>query len=248
MMKKNITKILVIIAVITICIGAKVYADYVMNASEVEYTKSDSSKVSVKAALDDLYTKSQEFGEKDLSNVPSGLISIAFSKSSVGLTYTESQSILITNPNSYEITVEISDSTVATVTKNSNTEIIINALSKEGNAVITVKATVDDKTYTMKKIGVGVWENGMPISEAKSVINASNIADYIGTQVDYTPIGGGTWRIFYYDETGKYGDGAGTVYIKRDYDSSITVSIGSYGTYYTDSSSQSILLADMRKI
>ncbi|MBR1884153.1 MAG: hypothetical protein IJ809_04355 [Clostridia bacterium] len=55
MMKKNITKILIIIAVITVCIGAKVYADYLMNASEVEYTKSDSSKVSVKAALDDLY-------------------------------------------------------------------------------------------------------------------------------------------------------------------------------------------------
>ncbi|MBR1883768.1 MAG: hypothetical protein IJ809_02305 [Clostridia bacterium] len=55
-MKKNLTKVLVIIAVITLIVGAKVYADYILNASDVQYTKSDSSKVSVKVALDDLYT------------------------------------------------------------------------------------------------------------------------------------------------------------------------------------------------
>ncbi|MBR1883640.1 MAG: hypothetical protein IJ809_01615, partial [Clostridia bacterium] len=124
-MKKNITKILLIVALITVCIGAKVYADYIMNATEVEYTKSDSTKVSVKAALDDLYTKSQQIGTLDLNS----LTGLAFSKSSVGLTYTGSQSITITNPNSLEITVESSDTTVATVTKNSNTQITINAKS-----------------------------------------------------------------------------------------------------------------------
>ncbi|MBR1883717.1 MAG: hypothetical protein IJ809_02040, partial [Clostridia bacterium] len=148
-MKKNITKILLIIAIITVCIGAKVYADYIMNASEVEYTKSDSTKVSVKAALDDLYNKSQKLSEIENFDISvfSGLV---FSHSSIGLTYTGSQSVTITNPNGLEIAVETSDSTVATVTKNSNTQLTINAKSKEGSAVITAKATVDGATFVVK--------------------------------------------------------------------------------------------------
>ena len=241
-MKKNITKILLIISVITVCIGAKVYADYLMNATEVEYTKSDNSKVSVKAALDDLYTKSQQLNEIENLDVTS----LGFSQTNVGLAYSGSQSITITNPNNYNITVETSDSTVATVTKNSNTSITINALSKTGNANIIVRVA----GIKVEKIGVGVWNNSgaMPISYAKAVINSSNIRTYQGQQVDYSPAGGGTWRIFYYDETGKYGDGAGTLYIKRDYNSSTTVSDSSYRTYYTNSSNQSAVLADMRKI
>ena len=241
-MKKNITKILLMIAVITVCIGAKVYADYIMNASEVEYTKSDSTKVSVKAALDDLYTKSQQLNQIEDVDVTS----LWFSQTSVGLAYSGSQSITITNPDSYEITVESSDSTVATVTKNSNTQITINALSKEGYANITVRAA----GIKAKNIKVGVWNGSgtMPASYAKVIVNASNIASYQGTQVDYNPTGGGTWRIFYYDETGKYGDGAGTLYIKRDYNSSTTVADSSYRTYYTNSSNQSAILSDMREI
>ena len=178
-MKKNITKILLMIAVITVCIGAKVYADYIMNASEVEYTKSDSTKVSVKAALDDLYTKSQQV-ENQVGN-------LAFSKTNVILQYTGSQSITITNPDNIEITVESSDSSVATVTKNSNTQITINALSKTGNTVITVMEPVDSNTYVGKKISIRVFEYVMPISEAKSVINSSTISSYIGTEVDNNP-------------------------------------------------------------
>ena len=83
-MKKNITKILLIVALITVCIGAKVYADYIMNATEVEYTKSDSTKVSVKVALDDLYTKSQQGINQiesldELTKLHDELTSLAFS-------------------------------------------------------------------------------------------------------------------------------------------------------------------------
>ncbi|MBR1883450.1 MAG: hypothetical protein IJ809_00625, partial [Clostridia bacterium] len=215
-MKKNITKILLMIAVITVCIGAKVYADYIMNASEVEYTKSDSTKVSVKAALDDLYTKSQQLNQiENLDFI--GIAALDFSQSSIGLTYTGSQSITITNPNSLEITVESSDSTVATVTKNSNTQITINALSKEGSSVISVKTTVDGVTVIVKKIGVGVWSGSgtMSVATAKNIIIPENISTYQGYEVSYSPSGGGTWRIFYCDGTNKYGDGAGTLYIKR---------------------------------
>ncbi|MBR1884664.1 MAG: hypothetical protein IJ809_07090 [Clostridia bacterium] len=55
------------------------------------------------------------------------------------------------------------------------------------------------------------------------------------------------WRIFYYDETGKYGDGAGTVYIKRDLDSSTMLDYSLCTTYYTNSENKSAVLADMKK-
>ncbi|MBR1884704.1 MAG: hypothetical protein IJ809_07295, partial [Clostridia bacterium] len=78
-----------------------------------------------------------------------------------------------------------------------------------------------------------------------------NISTYQGYEVSYSPSGGGTWRIFYCDGTNKYGDGAGTLYIKRDYDSSTKVADSSYRTYYTDESNsdtKAAILADMRKI
>ena len=241
-MKKNLTKILLMIAVITAIIGAKVYADYIMNASEVEYTKSDSTKVSVKAALDDLYNKSQQN-----VNVEE-FFGLELSQTILGLAYTGTQTITITNPVNLGIEVESSDSTVATVTKDSDTQITINALSKSGNAVIYVRVIGASESMKIKEINVTVWEDsvGMPISFAKT-IDTSNIRKYQGTQVDYNPEGGGVWRIFYYDETGKYGDGAGTIYIKRDYNSSTTVKRGSYTNYYTNSSNKSEVLADMQK-
>ena len=74
-MKKNIAKILVIIALIIVCIGAKVYADYIMNATEVEYTKSDSTKVSVKTALDDLYNLALSSSSSNFTRIASGYTS-----------------------------------------------------------------------------------------------------------------------------------------------------------------------------
>ena len=71
--------------------------------------------------------------------------------------------------------------------------------------------------------------------------------------MNYSPTGGGTWRIFYYDEIGKYGDGAGTLYIKRDYDSSTKIedkSDSSHRTYYSNESNDVIkaaILSDMQK-
>ncbi|MBR1884635.1 MAG: hypothetical protein IJ809_06940 [Clostridia bacterium] len=247
-MKKNLTKILLMIAVITAIIGAKVYADYIMNASEVEYTKSDSTKVSVKAALDDLYTKA--------SSGVSQIGSIECSQTVVELTYTKNQSITITNPGNVDIEVESSDASVATVTKNSNTEITINALSKTGYAKININVSIGSKTITWEEIKVGVLsssDGALPVEYAKAVINESNIASYIGRKVDYNPIAGGIWNIFYLDTANKYGDGTNTLYIKRNYNSSTTLQISSSSTsatYYTNESNSTTkaeILADMIK-
>lgn len=60
MIKKNLKKIMIIILIILLMIislGIGAYADYVLNATEVQYTRNGSTK-SVKAALDELYNNS----------------------------------------------------------------------------------------------------------------------------------------------------------------------------------------------
>ena len=66
------------------------------------------------------------------------------------------------------------------------------------------------------------------------IITEKNISDYIGEEVDYNPTAGGTWRIFYLDVDNKYGEGKGTVFIKRDYDDTLTFSDSSQANYATD--------------
>ena len=66
MIKKNWKTILIIMIVIIISACAVVYADYVLNATEVKYTKADNSEISVKSALDDLYTKAPKYSTGDL--------------------------------------------------------------------------------------------------------------------------------------------------------------------------------------
>ena len=63
----------------------------------------------------------------------------------------------------------------------------------------------------------GTTEGKLTVEAAKQIINGSNLKDYLGEEVEYTPEAGGTWRVFYYDEMGYFGT-AKTLYLKRDYD------------------------------
>ena len=57
-MKKNKVKTtLSLIIIMVLCLSVGAYAAYVLSATEVSYTKSDGTTVSVKAALDELNTK-----------------------------------------------------------------------------------------------------------------------------------------------------------------------------------------------
>ena len=67
-------------------------------------------------------------------------------------------------------------------------------------------------------------EEGWTVEEAKGLVERDGLKAHLGEKVDYNPIGGGTWRIFYYDDEdqgngkGYFGDDVGTVYLKRDYE------------------------------
>ena len=72
----------------------------------------------------------------------------------------------------------------------------------------------------------------MTIAEAKAAVTSyATLQQYIGTKItDYNPDAEGTWRIFYYDAEGDFGP-KGKLYLKRDYNSSLTTSLSSHKSY-----------------
>lgn len=87
--------------------------------------------------------------------------------------------------------------------------------TEEGKYYVRFEAEDNEGNTSWKGITVEVFES-ISVEEAKSLINETNIRDYMGTRVDYNPPNGGVWRVFYYDgEEGKYGV-PNTVYLRVD--------------------------------
>ena len=125
------------------------------------------------------------------------------------------------NATNKTITWKAEPETVATVSDGKVTGVA------EGTATITA-TSANGKTATCSVTVV----DGITIAEAKAAVTSyQTLQAYIGTKItDYNPTAGGTWRIFYYDEAGEFGT-AGKLYLKRDYDSSLTTSLNASGTY-----------------
>ena len=96
--------------------------------------------------------------------------------------------------------------------------------TSEGDYTVTFTATDNAGNTSTATAGPVRASDAISIADLKKEINAENYPDYIGTKVDYSPEAGGTWRVFYYDASGEFGDGAGTIYLKRDYDTTMTLS------------------------
>lgn len=66
MRKDKVKTILIVLIVLILCLNVWVYAAYVLSATDVNYTKSNGTTVSVKTALDELYTKvpTHEIGDE----------------------------------------------------------------------------------------------------------------------------------------------------------------------------------------
>lgn len=145
---------------------------------------------------------------------------------------------------------------VATVNPTSSTSTIITVPSGAANnstSTITATAKIGDTTVAIdtcivkaiKTIGYFKTVNGVAYyysspSATGIEITASNMGDYLGMKVNYTPHSkfsdrgtSNIYRLFYVDvgpgTNGKYGDGAGTIYLKADSDSN-KVSIDSLNT------------------
>ena len=84
--------------------------------------------------------------------------------------------------------------------------------SKVMNDLYGNYSTDDSKTNPSTSTGTTV-----KVGDEVITITAENAKNYYGWKVtNYNPTAGGTYRIFYYDAVGKYGE-ANTLYLKRDW-------------------------------
>ena len=87
----------------------------------------------------------------------------------------------------------------------------------EGSYTITITAIDNEGNEKEVKTETVQIINKLTVATAKRIINENNLREYLGEEVVYTPKVGGTWRVFYYDETGYFGKEK-TLYLKKDYE------------------------------
>ena len=97
----------------------------------------------------------------------------------------------------------------------------VNAINNEINGGST-------SGNTKKQTGTTITKDG-----TTETITASNAKNYYGEAVDYKPATdtAGTYRIFYYDANGDFGD-KGTIYLKRDWEAN-NVNLNTATSSYT---------------
>ena len=124
----------------------------------------------------------------------------------------------------------------------------------KNNATKTTKISSTDGSKTIEISGnkVTVTESGTPTTV--TIDKTKDPADYdtatknvlskiYGTEVEYTgstDITAKTWRIFYIDFANKYGDGAGTIYLKADWTANDTT-LGGQSSYTPTDADKTIL-------
>ena len=105
---------------------------------------------------------------------------------------------------------------------------------------VTIDKTKDPSST--EKDSSGKWKNDYDA-------NTKNVLSKIyGTEVEYTgstDITAKTWRIFYIDFANKYGDGAGTIYLKADWTANDTTLSGQ--SSYTPTDADKTILKNMNQ-
>ena len=129
----------------------------------------------------------------------------------------------------------------------------------KNNATKTTKISSTDGSKVIEVSGnkVTITESGTPTTV--TIDKTKDPADYdtatknvlskiYGTEVEYTgstDITAKTWRIFYIDFANKYGDGAGTIYLKADWTANDTTLSGQ--SSYTPTDADKTILKNMNQ-
>ena len=111
-------------------------------------------------------------------------------------------------------------------TLESGKEIELTATAIAATTYTIIFTATDNAGNSSTKTLNATTSEGLTIAQIKErVTSYSLLKQYIGTKVtDYTS-GGGIWRLYYYDGDNYFGDGKGTIYLKRDYNSSLKVKL-----------------------
>ena len=114
-------------------------------------------------------------------------------------------------------------------------------VTENGTSTTVTIDTTKDPSST-EKDSSGNWKNDYDA-------NTKNVLSKIyGTEVEYTgstDITAKTWKIFYIDFANKYGDGAGTIYLKADWTANDTTLSGQFS--YTPTDADKTIIENMNK-
>ena len=226
--------------------GGNYKIDSISEDTDIEITardsngKTNSKLISIKIKVDDIEPTVDEIKvEEELSN-------LTFKFSAVG---TDNESGI--KHFKYTIT-SLEDTTLSGIPTEKRTGIFTQ------EQVVEIQAT-KDYTYTINVVAIDNCDNmtpslgiktkevlgGITIENAKKLVNKDTLKKYMGVKVrDYKPKAGGKWRIFYYDADNYFGDGIGTIYLKRDCDNLLKVNDSKYADY----SASSTGISTMRKM
>lgn len=104
----------------------------------------------------------------------------------------------------------------------------IELTSTEATTYTITFTAIDNAQNRETQTATVTTTNGMGIGELKEKVTSyETLKTYIGTKVDYQPSGDttGVYRLFYYDADNYFGDGVGTIYLKRDCDDNLKRSL-----------------------
>ena len=212
---KAITLVALIITIIVLLILAGVTLNMVLgengliNKAQSSVDKYQQSSVNEQKLLNSI----EEYFDSNVQRDKK----LTLSATSGTCTYPNTLSFTVTNnPSGGTITAISSDTSVAEVGVDGNT-ITLTPKNVNGTATITVKSAATGN-YEEKNAMYTVTVNKKPSVVTATEIEASPTT-YYGKKVTNYTAGGATWRIFYVDSTGKYGE-RDTIYLKADYDPS----------------------------
>ena len=210
---KAITLVALIITIIVLLILAGVTLNMVLgengliNKAQSSVDKYQQSSVNEQKLLNSI----EEYFDSNVQRDKK----LTLSATSGTCTYPNTLSFTVTNnPSGGTITAISSDTNVATVGVDGNT-ITLTPKNVNGTATITVKSAATGN-YEEKNAMYTVTVNKNTAYVTATEIEASPTT-YYGKKVTNYTAGGATWRIFYVDSTGKYGE-KDTIYLKADYD------------------------------
>ena len=118
--------------------------------------------------------------------------------------------------------------TVTGLEEGENIEIIATGENKNKTAKCTL--TINPPLGYFKQNGTKAYYYASADATEGTEITTANLGKYLGLKVNYTPktkfsdiATSSTYRLFFIDIDGKYGDGNGTIYLKADYENNKTI-------------------------
>ena len=178
-MKRNkIKTVLILLIIIILCLSVGVYAGYQLSATEVRYTKSDGTTITVKEALDELRAKTTT-DAKPATNITEAQSDIMLTKL-VSSTVLDEAGNKIVIPAGYKLRVDATTNNATTVDKGMVIE------DSKGNQYVWIPCTTDTTSSQLQFQRTEWWVEGNGTDDDYAKKDELTLADSTCSEDDIT--------------------------------------------------------------